>query len=188
MASNFDQYWQKIRDGDEKAFETLFNELYASLCFYSKRITRDKALSEEIVSDVFHKIWQSRDILFIRSSFKSYLFQSVHNFSINELKKKNIRKFAVHATVPEETWKYILDHKESDDFIIEKITSPEIARVIERAVENLSPQCRKVFQFSRFEHQSAEEIAVQLQISVNTVRAHIYHALQVILESLRKDY
>jgi RNA polymerase sigma-70 factor, ECF subfamily len=187
MSDSLDHYWKRIKNGDERTFEKLFKEFYAPLCYYSRQITHDNFLSEEIVQDVFHKIWQDREITTIHSSFKSYVYQSVRNLSINEFKKKSTLKSSVNKTASDEIWKYLIDNTESNDFIIEKITSTDTARTIDHAIGALPSQCRLVFQLSRIENKSNEEVAVQLDISVNTVRAHIYTALSKISALLREE-
>jgi RNA polymerase sigma-70 factor, ECF subfamily len=187
MDINFDLSWQKIKGSDVKTFETLYKKFYAPLCYYSRQITRDNYLSEEIVQDIFHKIWQEREIISIQNSFKSYLFQSVRNSSINEIKKRSSRKFSVNKTTTDEMWNYVMENVESNDFIIEQLISTDTSKTIEKAVNGLPPHCHHVFQLSRTENKSNEEIAMQLGISVNTVRAHIFTALSKISESLRKE-
>lgn len=187
MSIDYDYSWQKIRKSDLKAFEALYRKLYASLCYYSVQITRDNSLSEEIVQDVFFKIWQEREIIKIQTSFKPYIFQSVRNQSINEVKRKNAHKNAVNQTVSDDLWKYIMENTEANDFIIEKITSVETSASIDNAISVLPTQCRQVFRMSRQDNLSNDEIASSLGISVNTVRAHLYSALLKIADYLRNE-
>lgn len=184
---DFDHSWQKIRRSELKAFELLYRKLYGSLCFYSFQITRDHDLSEEIVQDIFFKIWQEREIIQIKSSFTSYIFQAVRNQSINELKHINTHKNSINKLVSDDLWKYIIENVEADDFIIENIISEETSGIIIEAMEILPSQCRQVFRMSRFDCKSNEEIAAGLGLSVNTVRSHIYNALVKISDYMRKD-
>lgn len=187
MSIDSDYSWQKIRKSDLKAFETLYRKLYRVLCYYSSQITHDNNLSEEIVQDVFFKIWQEREIIRIKTSFKSYIFQSVRNQSINELKRKNALKNAVNKPAADDLWKYVLDNIEANEFIIEKIISEETSDAIEEAIEVLPSQCRQVFRMSRLEGKTNEEIASILGLSINTVKAHIYSALIKISDYLGKE-
>lgn len=185
MSIDNDYSWQKIRKSDLKAFEALYRKLFSALCYYSWQITRDNGLAEEIVQDVFFKIWQEREVLKVQTSFKSYVFQAVRNQSINEVKRKNAHKNAVNKTVSDELWKCIMENAETNDFIIEKITSAETSASIDNAIAGLPPQCGQVFRMSRLEDISNEDIASRLGISVNTVRAHLYTALVKIADHLR---
>lgn len=182
-----DQYWLRIREGDEKALESLFKDIYSPLCRYAGQITGDSFLAEELVQDVFHKIWQSRDVIIITSSFKAYLFQAVRNHSLNAIRKNDSKRFSFTRQIADEAWNFLKDTYESDDYIVERIAAGETEKAIEQAIESLSPQCRSVFKMNRFENKSPGEIAGQLNISVNTVRSHIYTALLKISEYLKKE-
>ena len=186
MVFNFEYYWQKIKEGDERSFEYLFKKTYPLLCYYSRQITHDNHLSKEIVQDILQKIWQDREIIIVHSSFKAYLFQSVRNQSLNELKKKKTKKSSVNRILPDEIWQYVLENTEADDHIIESLTYSDTAKIIEDAIESLPPRCRTVFKLSRLNEISNDEISSLLNISINTVRAHIYTALSKISESLQK--
>jgi RNA polymerase sigma-70 factor (ECF subfamily) len=186
MNFDFDRSWDDIRNGDIKVFESLYKRLYSALCYYSKQITRDRQLSEEIVQDVFYKFWMERDYINIKTSLKAYLFQSVRNQSINELRKNQNLRNAVNRTADDEFWKYAIDNYESNEFIIERLISEDLSKNIEIAVKMLSPQSRQVFHMSRTENLSNEEIAKSLGISVNTVRSHLYNALCKISDILHR--
>ena len=73
--------------GDEETYIFLFREYYVSLCSYSRRYVGRKDVAEEIVSDTFLKIWETRESLQINTSVKAYLFQAVCNNSLNYLRK-----------------------------------------------------------------------------------------------------
>ena len=103
----------------------LFEKYYASLCYFSLQITHDHLLSEEIVQDVFLKLWEDREMITIISSFKSYLYKSVRNLSINEIKKKITNKGSVNRTVSDSFWRFIADHTESQDNILDYLESEE---------------------------------------------------------------
>ena len=140
MNSNIiDLYWAQIREGDEEAFKNLFRELYSPLCRYSVQITGDNFLSEEIVQDVFQKLWESRDIIIISTSFKAYVFQSVRNHSINTSKKKASKKFSFSRPVVDKAWEFLTETYEYDDFIVERITADETEKQIEQVIDSLPP-------------------------------------------------
>lgn len=184
MSYRIDYYWDKIREGDEAAFDMLFRELYPALYYFSSQITGDTFVAEEVVLDVFYNIWEKRKSLVISSSLKSYLFQSVKNHSIDIIRNKRNKKSSFSILVSEQSWQFISETFELDDFIIERITTHETEKDIGQAIEKLSPQCRRIFIMSRFEDRSVDEISEELNISVNTVRSHIYSALLKISEYL----
>ena len=80
-----------VKEGDEKAFETLFHRYYSSLCLLARQYVDDDEKAEEVVQDIFVKIWSKRKELLIETSFKQYLLRSVKNQCINQLNKTLIQ-------------------------------------------------------------------------------------------------
>jgi RNA polymerase sigma-70 factor, ECF subfamily len=186
MNIDFDLCWQKIQNGEEYALEKIYKETFRSLVYYAREITGQTQLAEEVVQDVFLKIWQNRSELSIKRSFKSYLFQSVHNHALNVIRQQKTKKESVNLPGSEITWQFISDNYEIDDNLIDRIFSDETELIIEQIINKLPEQCRKVFRMSRFESLTNEEIASQLGLSENTVKTHIYNALQKIAFILKK--
>jgi len=187
MGHDIDQYWQKIRDGDEKSLEIVFKKIFAPLCKYTCQIIHDPFLSQEIVQDTLLQIWQNRDEIKIRNSFNAYIFQSVHNHALNALRQLKTKKQSVNHPGSDEIWQFIASHYNVDDDLAEKIFSDETELLIQKTVEELPEQCKRVFRMSRFESRSNLEIANELDLSENTVKTHIYRALHKITEILKKN-
>ncbi|MBS1661814.1 MAG: RNA polymerase sigma-70 factor, partial [Bacteroidetes bacterium] len=128
----------------------------------------DAALAQEIVNDIFVKLWQDSDRIEIQSSLKSYIYRAVVNRCINELDKgRKVRQFRQELSRrPEEVagWKDLEDD--------------ELKFRLYKAIDQLPEQCQKVFRMSRFEELKQQEIADRLGISIKTVKNHITHALQ----------
>ena len=87
-----EKYWERIREGDERAFEIVFKEVYPPLHVYASHILRDKFIADEIVLDVFSKIWENRQNIYIKTSFKAYLIRCVRNQAIDYVKKQSGQK------------------------------------------------------------------------------------------------
>lgn len=163
-----------IREGNEAAFKQLFHFYYASLCRYATGIISSAEDAEEIVQQVFLRIWERREALNITVSFKAYLYRSVHNASLNhKQRRKNDVRFddlplrIVHAAE--------VSH-EMDVKLLEK--------EIGKALNSLPEQCRKIFELSRFEELKYREIAELLDISIKTVENHMGKALRIMREQL----
>ncbi|MBL7797597.1 MAG: RNA polymerase sigma-70 factor [Saprospiraceae bacterium] len=160
-----------LRRGDEAAFEAVFRQWYEPLCGYAARLTDgDLDGAEDLVQQVFVKLWEQREGLDIAWSLKSYLYKTVHNAALNR-----IRSAKTHS-------KY-LDFNAAQ---LEKEYAPpdyparELAGRLQAALEKLPPQCRHVFELSRFEDLKYREIADQLGISIKTVETQMGKALRIL--------
>lgn len=172
--------WTDIKKGSERAFYTLYTLLFPNLIRYVMQIVKDIFLAEDIVQEVFIKIWHDRNTIHIVGSIQAYIYKMAHHASINKLQHQATRKNKVNKTISDEEWQFIRDTYQVDDLIIENIEKDDTDMLIQQVISTLPDKCREVFVLSRYEHQTNEEIAQTLGISVNTVRAHIYHALEVI--------
>ncbi|MDQ3112304.1 MAG: RNA polymerase sigma-70 factor [Bacteroidota bacterium] len=163
-----------IREGDAAAFEQLFHFYYAPLCRYAGGIVTETEDAEEIVQQVFLRIWERRKELNITVSFKAYLYRSVHNASLNhkQRRRKDVRLNdgplrIVHAAEAS----HEMDVKQLEE-------------EISKALKVLPEQCRKIFELSRFEELKYREIAELLDISVKTVENQMGKALRIMRERL----
>lgn len=179
-----DNIWNHIRDGNEKAFRFFFERYYSELCGYASHILHNNQLSEELVQDIFIKLWNNRQKIEIKSSPRAYLYQSVHNHAINYAKQQMTEKYKRFQLMDETRWKFIENNYFIDDYLIEKLEAQDTQIKIEQAIAELPPQCKEVFKLNRFEEKSVPEIAHQLNVSENTVRTHIFRALSRIKKAI----
>ncbi len=98
----------RIKRGDRKAYDRLFEDHFENLCNYAFLIVRDDSAAEEIVMEVFYRLWYKRNEIQVRISVKKYLLKSVYNISLNYLKHKGIVKHYKDLT--------IIMHKEKEIF------------------------------------------------------------------------
>jgi len=155
---------------DISGFEALFQVNYRLLCATSYRIVQDKDIAEDIVQDVFFKLWEKREVLIINTSLKAYLFQSTINQSLNYIRKyKNALK---------RESAYGEDTASHSNFVEQAMALKEIGSRIDTAMNALPEACRTVFVLSRYEQLSYKQIAVKLDISVKTVENHMVKALK----------
>lgn len=167
--------FSQVKEGNEKAFEQLFKTYYANLVNYAFLILKEKAGAEEAVQDMFFKIWENRESIEIKSSFKSYCFRAVHNQCLNVVKHVNIREEYKQFNESERQYDEQNQEDRSGEF--------ELERKIAEAIESMPEVRKKVFKLSRVDGLKYREIAEQLGISVKTVEIHMSKALA----SLRKD-
>jgi RNA polymerase sigma-70 factor, ECF subfamily len=174
--SDLDLY-EKIKKGDELAFEMLFRNYYKSLCFFCNKIVKDSAVSEEIVQDFFYHFWEKRDVLVLNSSVKSYIFKSVYNNALKHLR---------HLKIIQEHENYVKlqDSVQLPDNYAE---TGEMIHIINHTLSQVPERTREIFELNRYEGLKYQEIADKLGISVKTVEAHISNLLKSFRINLR-DY
>ncbi|MFT4093693.1 MAG: RNA polymerase sigma-70 factor [Niabella sp.] len=166
-----------IAQGDEKAFATLFERYRNTLYNYLIKITKTKETAEEMVLDVFLKIWTAKAALEEISHFEAFLFRVAHNQAIDFLRQSQRSKQAQAVIWADMQY---LRAAMAD----EKLLKADTEQAIKEAVSQLSPQRQEVFRLSREEYLSYDEIAERLQLSRFTVRNHLSAALQFIRSHL----
>jgi RNA polymerase sigma-70 factor, ECF subfamily len=187
MNEGLEYLWNRIQAGDEKAFDSLFRELYPPLLNFALRIIRSIPDAEETVQDAFINLWKNRDKIGIRGSLKSYLYQSVHNLALNKLEHFKTNKFLPDKSrVDLVQLEKIGDVYTLNDNLIEMIESNDTELIISKTIDKLPGKCREIFMLSRFDDLSYEEISKRFNISENTVRVQIFRALKVISEAIGK--
>jgi RNA polymerase sigma-70 factor (ECF subfamily) len=180
-----DEIWIKIRNNDTVAFGQLFHRFYPGMCQYASQLLNDKYTAEEVVQDIFLRVWEKRsEITSHNGSLKKYMYRLVHNLCIDTLRKYNTRKEELVQFLPLEAWTKISEKYGFDEFLIEQLETEDIIAKIQQIVAQLPTQCREIFIKSRFENQSNREIAFEMKLSEHTIKAQIYRALQKIKKYL----
>lgn len=168
MSPEEDKIWQSIRQKDGQAFERYYKEHYKFFLLAAVRYLEDTTLAQEIVNDIFVRLWQDGDRIEIESSLKAYIYRAVVNRSLNELgkgkKARLLRQELSRRPEGVAGWTDLEDD--------------ELKVRLYQAIDQLPEQCGKVFRMSRFEEMKQQEIADRLGISIKTVKNHITHALQ----------
>ncbi|MCB0490268.1 MAG: RNA polymerase sigma-70 factor [Cyclobacteriaceae bacterium] len=157
---------------DKTAFQKIFLEHYARLFQTAFRLLRDRMSAEDVVQEVFAKLWINRDQLTVHTNLGGYLRKSVVNACLNYLDKQS------RLTISSET----------TDFTSEgptKIEHEELSTMLDNAIGKLPPQCRIIFTLSRKEGLGNQEIADQLGLSKRTVENQLAIALIKLREMLK---
>jgi len=164
---------------DIQSFELLFREYYQMLCSYAYRFVNDADTAEEIVQELFYKLWEKRSEIQINTSEKSYLYSAVHNRCL---------KFIEHRNVESRYKSYYLTHEsEVDNAPHQNSNVNELQNIIDQTINTLPERCGRIFRLNRFEGLKYQEIADKLAISIKTVEANMGKALKILRKNL-KDY
>ena len=177
------QIINRIRQGDVTAFEELYGQFYIYLCLVAEHIVRNPDDAEEIVSDVFVKLWNIRDKINITTSIKWYLVKAVRNTSLNYIEKNkannNLTKGLSSADYEILSW--------DSDYPLGQLFQKEILEIFDKSITKLPDGCREIFLLSRVGDMKYDQIATKLGISVNTVKTQMKIALSRLRGNL-KDY
>ncbi|HGY56968.1 MAG TPA: RNA polymerase sigma-70 factor [Caldithrix abyssi] len=166
---------KNIRKGDAYAFRTLFKMYYKPLVRYAQRYVRTTEAAEDIVGDIFLKIWEKRARLDIKTSVKAYLFKMAHNGALNYLKSKRME--------PADLF-YLNLSLQSNLLTDETIHADELKKHIEQAITELPNRTRDVFTMHRYDNLKYSEIAEILNIKEGTVETHMVRALKYLRKRL----
>ena len=170
---------RRIRQGDKQEFEKLFRSSYVSLVRYAKTILKDHDTAEEIVQDLFFRLWQDRVNLAIESSLNGYLFRSVHNRSLHFIEHQKV--------VDRHAGEIAASADQTSEPVTEAIYYSELQSKVARVLERLPERCSVIFRMSRFEGLKYNEIAEKLSVSLKTVEANMGKALKEFRKALAEQ-
>ncbi|MNY02306.1 ECF RNA polymerase sigma factor RpoE [compost metagenome] len=172
---NENELLNRLANGDERAFTQLFEAYYKQMGEYVFKLTESLTITEEIVQDAFVKIWIKRESLKELNSFSNYLFILCRNQAFDQLRKK-----AREHVFQQELERFLTEESGAAESPMD-----EYRALIDVAVAKLPAQQHKVYILSRYERLKHEEIAAKLQLSTETVKKHIQHAVRFITNDLR---
>ncbi len=172
-----------ICQGDLTSYEDLYKRYYVYLCLVAEHIIRNHSDAEEIVSDVFIRLWNIRSNFSITTSFKKYLIKAVYNTALNYLERNN-RRDKLTDSLTESDNKLLAW---SSDYPLGQLYRKEVIDILEQGVYKLPDSCREIFKLSREKEMDYNKIADKLGISKNTVKTQIKIALVRLRREL-KDY
>lgn len=162
------------------AFDVIYKQYSSRLYGFIMKLIKQDSDAEEIVQQVFVKVWESRVNIKANASFDSYLFTIAYNNTINLLRKRvNEKKYMEHLKS--------IQQISSPSNIIEEIHFKDVKNSFQILVNKLTPRQKEVFNLSREEELTYFEIAEKLDISVNTVENHMAKALSFIKQNIDKS-
>ncbi|HWB95019.1 MAG TPA: RNA polymerase sigma-70 factor [Puia sp.] len=165
---------------DQTAYKELFTSLYSSLLHFAKSIVKSKEAAEEIVSDVFIKIWERRRELEKIENLKVYLYVATRNTALNYLSHN---KRSVTNPLDEFHTEFTSIYFDPEQLMI----TADMLALIRRSIDQLPPKCKIIFKLVKEDGLKYREVAEILNISVKTVENQLAIALQKIGNTVSFD-
>jgi RNA polymerase sigma-70 factor (ECF subfamily) len=164
----------RIREGDTAAFDELFCAYRDSLGAFVLQIVRSREAAEEIVHDLFLRIWDGRDLWDFEGVFRAYLFRAARNRAISYLRHERADLRLRDRLTREQNARVPMSLESAADLMIE---AGDLAGAIERAVARLPRRCQEVFRLSRHHGLSHAEVGKVMGIAPKTVEVQLRRAL-----------
>ena len=168
-----------LKEKNKVVFDLVFTFYFSGLCAFANRYVNNPEAAEDLVQDVFVRLWLSDCLPEVKTSLKSYFFTCVKNRALDYIKHETIKgkyaerfKLKTEVILPDEMWEF---------------TESELREIIHSALQQLPPRTREIFEMSRFKGYSNDQISGSLKISKRTVEVQISNALKVLRKEL-KDY
>lgn len=167
----------RLRAGDERALEAVFRAHYAAMCGVVRRIVFAPDVAEELVQDVFFKLWSRREQLAEIDALRTYLYRAARNTALNHLRRQKLE----HAYEERELVKGEPTAVESTG---DSADAGELEVAVRAAINRLPDRCREIFLMSRDGGLTYGQIARELGISIKTVETQMGRALKSLRTSL----
>lgn len=172
IPNNLDNSIHKLINGDQSALEELFNYYYPRLYNFSKSFLKIEDGIDDVLQEVFIKIWQNRESIKKTDTFNSYVFTITKNLLLNELRRKlndsKTKNEIQNRSLAEEYHQF------------EQVEFKELKEKLDFEIENLPENQKEIFILSRKEGLSHKEIAEKLKISTKTVEYHIRQSINIL--------
>ncbi|MES2060729.1 MAG: RNA polymerase sigma-70 factor [Bacteroidota bacterium] len=164
--------------GDAAAFDAIFKRYYDPLFNYAKKVVNETEVAEELTMDVLLRLWQKKEAIAIDSDLRPYLYRAIKNATFNHYRKKVLQTVPIEL-VPEQTAPVTTA---ADD----QLKYTELEKIYYYNLNQLSPQRQKVFRMSREQNMTYNQIAKDLDLSINTVENYMVASLSFFRKNLKE--
>ncbi|SEO06295.1 RNA polymerase sigma-70 factor, ECF subfamily [Mucilaginibacter gossypiicola] len=164
-----DELVSLLKEGNSPAFESIYNRYWDRLFDYTHKRLNNTEICEEVVQEIFIKLWEKRETLVLTTGLMNYLFSAARYSLIDQYRKQLLQNTFIAASKN----KPGADNSTEDNIFVK-----DLQRYLEDLIGSLPPKCRSVYELSRLEYKSNKEIAEILNISEKTVEGHLTKALQ----------
>ena len=167
----------QLRQGRKAALQAVFDQHYPDVCRAIYRLIPDNALMEDLAQEVFVRFWEKREQIEVTGSLAGYLHRMAVNEALGHLRRQKHFEDADKAL-------HLPAH--AADGAETTLMQRDLAESLQTAMDALPPRCRTVFQLSRFEEMTYQEIADHMGTSIKTVENQMGKALKILRERLKE--
>ena len=180
-SSSIQNLQQRIaRQDDQQAYKELFTSLYSYLFRFARTLLKSRESAEEVVSDVFIKVWERRKELEKIDNLKVYLYVSTRNIAYNYLDKQ--RRNPTNSIDDFET-EFTSIYFDPEQLLV----TADMLALIQKAIDQLPPKCKMIFKLAKEDGLKYREVAEVLNVSIKTVENQLAIALQKIGNTVSFD-
>lgn len=181
IKDNDDQFFVRMRESDDKeAFKELFERYYAPLCIFASRFVRNTSETEDIVQDVFVKLWENRKLISCETSFRNYLLTMVKNQCLNHI-KRNDKWVSLHD---DSALEYTVSNKSHVESNLE--SASDLKLKIEKLLYEMPREYRLAFMMSKMQNCSTSEIALKMNVSERSIERYRLKAIDILKNKLKQ--
>lgn len=161
------QLIKNIKQDDYVSYNDLFIRYYSKLCLYVSEFTRSRSDAEDIVQELFIKLWTNRKKIEVQTNVSGYLYMTAKNMTLNFIKSEVSRKTAIDKL-----------YKENEPYADPDENDGQYLVALENCIDQLPERCKEVLLLQRIQGYKQKEIAEKLNISVKTIKNQIWLSLQ----------
>lgn len=170
------EYIELLKSGNKDAFSVLYEKYWRKVYGFGKLYLKDDFLLDDIVQDVFLKLWESKEFISDNNTIEGLLFIITRNMIFNQHRKKVNEDF-YKATV--------LYAFENESYSVEdEVAAYDLKKYIDNLIEKMPPKRKVIFNMSRKDNLTYKQIAEQLDISEKTVENHIHEAIRFLKQNI----
>ncbi|MDD4515860.1 RNA polymerase sigma-70 factor [Massilibacteroides sp.] len=173
---------------NDKTFEQIYLQYYSRMKRFALEYVVLEEDAENILQDVFLDLWEKRDVLFAYTNLIAFLFTAIKNRCINLIKRRVLEQEASDRMQEEYRMTLRINLQSLETINTAIFGDEDIQGLINKAIESLPPQCRKIFVMSKIDGKKQKEIAAELNISIHAVETQMGIAYKKLREDLKGIY
>ena len=167
----------ELKHGNQAVFTLIFKKYYRDLVIFGLHFIHDKSVCEDMVQNIFCKLWQNRESLEITTSLRSFLIRSIRNNCLDELRHRKV----IREHEASETHEFVLMNLDTEQYVLYS----DLQDHLDRAIGLLPQDCREAFRMHRIEGLKYREIAKKLNVSERTVEVRIGRSIGLLRTQLK---